>query len=634
LRLDPLGKESADEMLSALLFQPALPPGEGQGEGADLSALKRVIIEKTEGNPFFMEEMVQVLLDEGALVRDGAAVRLTKALGELKIPPTVQGILAARIDRLPSDAKDLLQTLAVIGREFPLSLIRAVVAKSDDELNRMLNDLQLGEFIYEQPAVGDTEYIFKHALTQEVAYNSLLIERRKQMHERIGGALGSLYADSLDDHLSELAHHFSRSADIDRAVQFLTLAGKQSLARYAYAESQARLREGLLHLEKLPESPQRDVRELELARALADVIRVSVGVDAPETREAAQRAASLAEKTGNLAELIRQLNLRRIIILRSGDFAGAASIANQLLELAEREGSASSFANAYHATLQAHFFSGDLAGTETQFTLWRNYQDATVSGVDSTGRVVVIATAALCASMMGCIHLARDRIGEATAFAVATKDPFLLMIGKFVEGLFYRHLREPGGVMTAVSQSMAISEENLLPFAPGVRSLKGWALAQLGNLAEGLVLVRDDIADSATGKGGFLSHARDIRSELQAMAGMYEAAMDSIQEVLSIENQDESFRPECLRVRGEIWQRLGNSDAAEADFRAAVARSKEMNAKMFELRATTSLARLLRDTNRREEARAMLAEIYGWFTEGFDTADLKDAKAILDELSA
>jgi predicted ATPase len=119
-----------------------------------------------------------VLLDEGALVRNGA-VKLTKSLGDLKIPPTVQGILAARIDRLPAEAKELLQTLAVIGREFPLSLIRAVVPKSDDELNRLLNDLQLGEFVYEQPAVGDTEYIFKHALTQEVAYNSVLIERRR-----------------------------------------------------------------------------------------------------------------------------------------------------------------------------------------------------------------------------------------------------------------------------------------------------------------------------------------------------------------------------------------------------------------------------------------------------------------------
>ena len=143
LRLDPLGKESAEGMLAALL-----------GDSPELAPLKRLIIEKTEGNPFFMEETVQVLLDEGALVRNGA-VKLTKPLAELKIPATVQAILASRIDRLPQDAKDLLQTLAVIGRKYPLSLIRAVVTKSDDELRRLLDDLQLGEFIYEQPAVGE-----------------------------------------------------------------------------------------------------------------------------------------------------------------------------------------------------------------------------------------------------------------------------------------------------------------------------------------------------------------------------------------------------------------------------------------------------------------------------------------------
>jgi class 3 adenylate cyclase/uncharacterized protein YcbX len=217
LRLDPLGRESADEMLSALL-----------GGGDDLAPLKRLIIQKTEGTPFFMEETVQVLFDDGALIRNGV-VKLTRPLAELKIPPTVQAILASRIDRLPADAKELLQTLAVIGREFPLSLIRAVITKSDDDLYRLLNDLQLGEFIYEQPAVGDTEYIFKHALTQEVAYNSVLNERRKQLHERIGAAFETLYADSLEDHLAELAHHYGRSSNLDVAVQYLTSAGKQKM---------------------------------------------------------------------------------------------------------------------------------------------------------------------------------------------------------------------------------------------------------------------------------------------------------------------------------------------------------------------------------------------------------------------
>ena len=356
-----------------------------------------------------MEETVQVLLDEGALVRDGAMVRLTKPIGELKIPPTVQAILAARIDRLPADEKDLLQTLAVIGREFPMSLIRAVVAKSADDLDRMLNDLQLGEFIYEQPAVGDTEYIFKHALTQEVAYNSVLIERRKQMHERIGEAIESLYADSLNDHLPEIAHHFSRAAKTDKAVKYLMLAGVQSLGRYAYAEAAARLTEGLRHIERLPESRDRDVRELELASALIEATW-RVAIEAPETEEAVERGIRLAEKTGNLAEQIKHLNFQRVLVSRRGEFARSNAMADRLLQLAEREGSPVSFSLAYHATLQARLYEGNFAEAEEQFVLWRKYEDAVGATALREGNIIVLASAALCAWILGRADLARERM--------------------------------------------------------------------------------------------------------------------------------------------------------------------------------------------------------------------------------
>src|SRR5215469_8628864 len=208
LRLDPLGTESADEMLSVLL-----------GDSPHLASVKKLIIERTEGNPFFMEEMYQSMLEDGVIARNGA-VKLVKPLLAARIPTTVQGVLAARIDRLPADAKQLLQTLSVIGREFPLSLIRAVFARSDDELNKLLSDLQLGEFIYEQPALGDTAFIFKHALTQEVTYNSVLVERRKLMHERIGAAMETLYADRIEDHIVNLARHYARSANPAKAVEY------------------------------------------------------------------------------------------------------------------------------------------------------------------------------------------------------------------------------------------------------------------------------------------------------------------------------------------------------------------------------------------------------------------------------
>ncbi|HJU11994.1 MAG TPA: adenylate/guanylate cyclase domain-containing protein, partial [Candidatus Binataceae bacterium] len=209
LRLEPLPGESADALLTSLM-----------GDSDELRPLKRLIIEKAEGTPFFMEETVQMLFDEGFLVRDdpppdakggrrgepGKIVKATRPVSELKIPQTVQAILASRIDRLPAGEKELLEILAVIGWAFPLSLICEVTGESDDQLRHKLDDLQTAEFIYEQPAVGDLEYSFKHALTQEVAYGSLLLERRRSLHKLVAAALESLYEEQIDQHVTELAH--------------------------------------------------------------------------------------------------------------------------------------------------------------------------------------------------------------------------------------------------------------------------------------------------------------------------------------------------------------------------------------------------------------------------------------------
>src|SRR5881396_3552341 len=224
LRLDPLGQEEAQELLTALL-----------GDSAALQPLKQFILEKTEGTPFFMEEMVQALLEQGALVRDASrigtahlALAPAKPLADIKLPPTIQGILTSRIDRLPAEGKALLQTLAVIGKEFSWGLLKQVVEKPEEELHGLLSHLQAAEFIYERPAFPEVEYTFKHALTQEVAYNSLLGERRKVVHERAAQAIEEVYRSKLDDHYSELANHYSRSGNTQKAVDYLQLAGQQA----------------------------------------------------------------------------------------------------------------------------------------------------------------------------------------------------------------------------------------------------------------------------------------------------------------------------------------------------------------------------------------------------------------------
>ncbi len=172
-------------------------------------------------------------------------MKLTRSLSQLKIPPTVQAILASRIDRLPPYQKDLLQTLAVIGRELAFGLLKSVVSRSEDELDRMLSELQLAEFIYEQPAAGDVEYTFKHALTQEVAYNSVLLERRKLLHGRIGAAIEGVAPSQIDDHVAELAHHYSRSDNSMKAARYLHLAALQAQRRSAYTEATDLARRGI-----------------------------------------------------------------------------------------------------------------------------------------------------------------------------------------------------------------------------------------------------------------------------------------------------------------------------------------------------------------------------------------------------
>jgi class 3 adenylate cyclase len=262
LRLDPLGDEGAEAMLTALL-----------GDGADLAVLRRQILDRTQGNPFFIEEMVQVLFDEGVVVHDGAAAKIAGPLSSVHIPMTVQGVLTSRIDRLPPDEKQLLQTVAVMGREFPLPLIQRVAHYSEAALDDMLSSLQNADFINEEPAFPDIKYTFKHALTQEVAYNSLLAERRQLIHQQIAEAMESWYGERRDDHLKELALHYSRSGNALKAIDYLRLAGEQAAKRGFFDEAIAQLEAALGFLRTVEDAAVRDKQELAIRIAL--VIPVS-----------------------------------------------------------------------------------------------------------------------------------------------------------------------------------------------------------------------------------------------------------------------------------------------------------------------------------------------------------------------
>ena len=356
LRLDPLGSEAAQALLTALL-----------GDGAVLQPVKPFILAKTAGNPFFMEEMVQTLVDQGVLRHDPAggmqlvAPVTSSALAALQLPPTVQGVLAARIDRLPAEEKALLQTLAVLGKEFAWSLLTQVTDQPDEDLQRLLAHLQAEEFIYEQPAFPEPDYTFKHALTQEVAYNSVLLERRRVLHERAAQAIEGLFAERLPEHYNALAHHYSRSGNTAKAIDYLHRAGHQAVERSAYAEAVSHLTTALDLLTTLPETRERSQQELVVQMTLGPALGATRGAGAPEVERLYTRARALCERVGEPPQLFRVLwGLWRMYYQRGG-YQTQRALGEQLLSLAERLHDPDLLLEAHHALWATFFFGGELA---------------------------------------------------------------------------------------------------------------------------------------------------------------------------------------------------------------------------------------------------------------------------------
>jgi class 3 adenylate cyclase/ribosomal protein L40E/tetratricopeptide (TPR) repeat protein len=622
LRLDPLGRESAEEMLTSLL-----------GDGDELAALKRLIIERTEGTPFFMEETVQVLLDDGALLRNGT-VRLVRPLAELKIPPTVQAILASRIDRLRPGAKDLLQTLAVLGREFPTSLIRAVVTKSDDELNRTLNDLQVGEFIYEQPAVGDIEYTFKHALTQEVAYHSVLVERRKLLHQRAGEGIEVLFAEQLDDHLNELARHYSHSPNIGKAVKYLHLAGQQAAQRSAYAEAVGHFTNGLELLNRLPDDRERARRELELQLSLAESLRWTNGMGSLETGRALVRARDICTLVGERTELFTVLQGLEWHNEFRLQLENARDLGEQLFTLAESANEPAKLMAAHNALGLVFLLQGEFTAARDHFDQASPRFDWGQSGFFGAFYPCFGAWALWA---LGYADQALKWSREALASAEALSRPAPLANALSLVAVLHMFLRDPRMAHERAEAAIAIAAEQGFPFELAFGTLaRGWALAKKGHL-EGIAEMRRAV--TAGEDTGFAARPRwfAFLAEACARSEGPGVGLKLLAEGMGLMEAtgERMYEAEMHRLKGELLliDNAANGPEAEHSFRTAIEVARHQAGKSLELRATTSLARLLAKQSRRDEARTILADIYGWFTEGFDTADLKDAKALLEELN-
>jgi predicted ATPase/class 3 adenylate cyclase len=639
LRLDPLGPEEARALLTALL-----------GDSTTLQPLTQFILAKTERNPFFMEEMVQTLVDQGVLRREPAggmelvAPVTSGYLAALQLPATVQGVLAARIDRLSADVKTLLQTLAVLGKEFAWSLLTAVADQPEDELRRLLAHLQAEEFLYEQPAFPESAYTFKHALTHEVAYNTVLLERRRVLHERAAQAIEGLFAERLPEHYHALAHHYSRSGNTTMALDYLHRAGQQAVERSAYAEAISHLTTALDILTTLPESRERNQQELVVQMTLGMALRPTKGTGTPEVERLYTRARELCERVGEPPQLFRVLWGLWSVYNARGENQTTRALGEQLLHLAERLQAPDLLIEAHHALWTSFFTDSELAAARFhQEEGMRLYEPgrhrahaALYSGHDVGVCCRMLAAQSLW--LLGYPDQAVASIQAALALAQQLAHPLSLTHALRWAAVLHHLRREAPLTQVRAEAAMTMATEQEFPqLLAQTTPLRGWALAACGHGEEGMTQIQQGLAASrATGATRDRPYHLALLAEASAQVGHTAKGLEAVTEALATLAQSgvRWWEAELYRLRGELLGQhaVAQPEEAEACFHQALAVARRQQAKSLELRAAMSLSRLWQRQGKRSDVLELLAPIYGWFTEGFDTADLQEAKVLLDEL--
>jgi tetratricopeptide (TPR) repeat protein len=552
-----------------------------------------------------------------------------------EIPVTLHDSLIARLDRL-GRAKEIAQVGAVIGREFTYELLHAIHPITESDLQGALRALTDAELLYVRGIAPEATYQFKHALIRDAAYEALLKSRRKDLHRLIAQTISEKFQALKAAQPELLAHNWTEAGETDRAIAEWSRAGEVAKARGAFKEALECYQRGLAMIELLPESSERDLHELALRQTILLMLWMTGGPSSRDTMEAVQRAMGLAEKTGKSASLVLLMVTGGWnSLFASSDLAAIQTLADQALELGLREGSPDSLLMAHSLQMQTCLFRGDLAGAETHFAATTELVGN--SGIKQKYNLFVVQdfyTAAMNAWILGRLNLARERFAK----VIATTDvnsPYQLAASRIWSADFLWALREYGQAEACAMQALELSEKHQFAMLVAMsKRILGSSRVGLGRATEGVELIREGIAGAleiGCVQRGFFN--KTFLAAAQAREGTINDALETIEQALEDAPEEAFFVPITLTLRGELRIKRSQSELAEADFREALVCARNMGAKMLELRATVSLVRLLDRQQRRNEARTMLAEIYNWFTEGFDTADLKEAKALLDELS-
>jgi class 3 adenylate cyclase/tetratricopeptide (TPR) repeat protein len=629
IRIDPLGEDGAEALLDALLGTVPSVGEDGRAEGgrgaAPLNDLKRLLIERTEGNPFFLEESVRTLVETGTLVGERGAYRLAAGVASIRVPGTVQAVLAARIDRLPAEEKRLLQTAAVIGKDVPFALLRAIIVEAagtatgasftEDDLKVGLARLQAAEFLYEASLFPALEYTFKHALTHEVAYGSLLQERRKTLHARIADAIEKLYADRLAEHVERLAHHAQRGECWDKALNYFRQAGHKGVARSANREAVLFFEQALSALGHLPET--RDTLEQ------AVDLRLDLRQPLLPLGELEQILGHLREAERIAAILNDQRRLGRTLCWLAYSYSFTLGDNERAIETGERALAIGRALEDLPLRALATFY---LAFPRWQRGDYRQAIDglrwivANLQGeliherFGMTGYPSVLARGLLvwCLCEVGEFAEGRTCAEEAIAIAEALDQPFSQAVLRTWLGQFYFSQGDLRTAISLVEQSRTLVERWGLPrVGANTASLLGLAYFLDGRPVEGLRLLEEGAAQLASETGSTETRSAILLGEGFLLAGQVERAVELADRALnaSKRRKQRGYEAQALRLLGTIAARRDPPDAAEpeARYRESLALAEELEMRPLQAHCHLGLGKLHRRAGRAREARVELS---------------------------
>jgi tetratricopeptide (TPR) repeat protein len=604
LRVDPLPRDGAEDLLQALL-----------GTDAKLASLRRLLVERTEGNPFFLEESVRTLVETKALVGECGAYRLAQTLDMVQVPATVQAVLASRIDRLPPAEKQLLQAAAVIGKDVPFLLLRAIADEEEEGLRRQLANLQSAEFLYETRLVPESEYTFKHALTQEAAYGGLLTDRRRTVHTRIVEEMERLYGDRLVEQVERLAHHALRGELWDKAVAFCRHAGAKAMARWALRDAGTHLERALTAIRQLPETREAieqaiDVR-VELRHAIHQLGEVERGM------ELVREAQAFADRLGDEA----RSGMLSVFLGNSLWMMGHSDRAQESIEraliIAESTDDGPLRLRARGVMGYLHHDRGDyrLAAAALGEVLGALESAGTSSIATGLASLMAVATNYLGWSLaeLGEFSEAARRTEESLRLAEALENPHRLMTACMGVGMVYLRQGNVHAAMPPLERGLQICHTfgfTALVFH-GIAASLGAAYALVNRTAEAIPLLRK-VADQAAAMklvSDSLLGAIPL-GEVSLSTGRTEEAAQLGRHALDLARQHKQRGHEvyALRLLGKVAARRDPPDvqAAEENYYRAIGLAYKLGMRPLAAHCHLGLGKLYRRTGKREQAREHL----------------------------